>query len=359
MKWLAFLGFLVVASMVVGCRDEDLDGVERASRVAAARAEAARLHEGASFGIQRWNEVDSVEPLNEVAGFDVVVPRGLPDGFTVDWVVAQPPVVEPNGGQTLTIAVVAVSARAREGVIQVIESSRPPDETTAGTQVAIGTTVGRLSYPRSAGDGSPFAQVAFTGCGLGLGVTTYNLETGPTFTADEVVIVAEATFESCDAEPEGESLDTRYFVIKRDDAVPDLAAFEAQMGIDVTLPTYLPERVTPRFLYGFPLLPGTGSRRESHSVATVYGLGASGSFVLAQESARNEMGEGEGVDVGGVRGHLARFDPADGRPWRLTWEACDLAFSLEVPSFDGVPGASSLADEELIRMAASIVEGCE
>jgi len=80
MKWLVLLGSVVVASMLVGCRDEDLDAIERASRVAAARAEAARLHAGASFGIQRWNEVESIGPLNQAAGFDVVVPRGLPDG---------------------------------------------------------------------------------------------------------------------------------------------------------------------------------------------------------------------------------------------------------------------------------------
>jgi len=171
--------------------------------------------------------------------------------------------------------------------------------------------------------------------------------------------VAEAILESCDADTEGELRDTHYFVVERDDAVPDLAAFEAQMGVDVTLPTYLPERVTPRFLYGLPLLPGTGSRPDSHSVTALYELGASGSFLLTQETARQQTVEGEVVDVGGVRGHLVPLDAAGGRPWRLTWEACDLDFSLEVPSFDGVPGASSLADEELIRMAASIVEGCE
>jgi len=168
-RWAVLLG-LLFASMVVGCRDEDLDDVERASRVEAARAEAARLHEGVTFEVQAIDEMNSVAPLSAGAGFDVVVPRGLPDGIEVRWVMATPPIDEPSGGETSALVGVTMQARGRLGALQLSEQEGRADPHAAGEPVAIGDITGLLSYPAGEGSGSPFSTLTFEGCGLQLGL---------------------------------------------------------------------------------------------------------------------------------------------------------------------------------------------
>lgn len=148
--------------------------------------------------------------------------------------------------------------------------------------------------------------------------------------------------------------------MNRDDAVADLEAFQARVGFEVALPTYLPEGVTPTFLYGFPLLPGPIDEPDWSAMAAVYGTN-SGAFVLNGSTRLDRAGTGAGetVDVGGVPGQLERSEDLSGNPeTTLTWRACGLAFSLAARTPPGAPTAGAPTDDELIRVAASIVEGC-
>jgi hypothetical protein len=361
-RTIAVLGIAALALLVASCRDEDLDGVERASRIEAARAEAERLHEGASFLVTTFTEVDGVEALGAATGFDVVVPRRLPEGIEVRWGVAQRELddAQPDGPEEATASVI-LSRAGGQVLLQLSESRGGSGGDGVGERVAIGDDFGWLSDP---GDNAPpntATMLTFDGCGLRFRLLAASSEDPPRpFTAEELVAIAGATLDGCpsdgldDPEP-----GPRYFLARTIEAA-NVEALNARLGEDAVLPSYLPVGATPTWVRGFPLLPTADDGPDGRDVGALYEL-ASGNLLLTESTrVAEDTDAGDDVRIGRVRGRLSHQSSDNpGVRATLSWADCGLRFSLMMSTFGGRLTAPALADEELIRVAESILEGCE
>ncbi|MEZ4503248.1 MAG: hypothetical protein R3C39_11535 [Dehalococcoidia bacterium] len=353
---LALLGCLALASMLAGCRDEDLDDVERASRNEAARAEAARLHEGATYFLMDVAELDGAAALSAAVGFDVVMPRGLPEGLEVSVVIGQ--AAQPfDGASSPALASVTMFRRGIDGLVQLLELEGPMDPSTAGEDVALGDGVGRLA--EATGEGSPgrFTTLTFEGCGLTLAISMLGLDAeGPPITRDQAIAMGTATRAGC-AEPLPETPVVRYFQQRLVD-LPDRAAFDARAGFDVVLPSYLPPDAMPTWVTGQPFLPGFNGEPDGRGAQAVYGLDG-GTLLLTEGTRRLDVSAGTVVAVGDRSGRLLREASEDGVQLMLAWEGCGLEFALTALSFNGAADGPPLDETELVRIAASMLDGCE
>lgn len=359
---LTVLVIVALALAASSCRDEDLDGVVASAAREASRAEAARLHAGATFLVSTFTEVDGVEPLAAATGFDVIVPRQLPEGIEVQWVFAQRELddSEPDGPEA-AIASLTMSRAGGQVLLQLSES-RGGDarDDRLGEQVAIGDHFGWLSVPANDAPSNTAATLAFDGCGLNFRLLAVSADDPPgPFTADELVAIAEATLDAC---PTGGVEDSgagpRYF-LGRTIEVGNVDELSARLGEDAVLPSYLPRGAASAFVRGFPLLPGADGEPDSADVLALYEL-ASGNVLLTESKGLPDREAGFYVYIGGVGGQLSHESSESAlAQTTLAWESCGLGFSLVMTSFPRAPVAPALADEELIRIAESIVEQCD
>jgi hypothetical protein len=140
------------------------------------------------------------------------------------------------------------------------------------------------------------------------------------------------------------------FFLQQMTSVSSFQSLRASLPFEPVLPTYTPG---PMQVVAVVATTASEERAGQPPTASFALSGPTGSLTLSEWPPSGEVTAGRSVRIGRSSGRLAE---STNGALLLSWTGCDLAFSLGTNPF---PPGDPITEDELVRVAESILAACE